>query len=220
MPGNKSADARVQSARTASLCIAWAVIAGAAYLGLIKRAIDLATAATPWPGVGVDPGLIAIKPSQLTADYRTYATIALVAIPILVGAVIALGVATRVRPRAAPLPAGLLVAALLGLLAAGVIFLATVATASNGVEFVVALATIVLIAVLLRLQKVVRRFYQRAPAAASLVLAALTLAYLILSNGTNVSSIVLSQIDVWLALVSFAIILNSGVKLVRLANKA
>ncbi len=99
------------------------------------------------------------------------------------------------------------------------LFLGLVATDKNGNQFVVALATIVLIAVLIRLQRFIRRFYQRAPAAASLILAALIVAYLILGSGTNITSIVLVQMDIWLALIAFAIALYGGIVQIRAGQR-
>lgn len=185
----KSGDAKVRVAKMASLSVAWGVVAGVAYLGLIKRGTDLLVNATPWsgPGVTLDSGLIAIAPAQMADQYRSLTSVVLIAIPIAIVAIIALGIAARAMPTLALLSFGVLAAALLGLIGAGVLFLGLVATAKNRSQFVVALATIVLIAVLIRLQRFIRHFYQRAPAAASLILAALIVAYLILGSGTNIT---------------------------------
>jgi hypothetical protein len=217
----KSGDAKVRVAKMASLSVAWGVVAGVAYLGLIKRGTDLLVNATLWsgPGVTLDSGLIAIAPAQMADQYRSLTSVVLITIPIAIVAIIALGIAARAMPTLALLSFGVLAAALLGLIGAGVLFLGLVATAKNGSQFVVALATIVLIAVLIRLQRFIRHFYQRAPAAASLILAALIVAYLILGSGTNITSIVLVQVDIWLALIAFAIALYAAFAQIRAGQR-
>ena len=82
-------------------------------------------------------------------------------------------------------------------------------------QFIVALLTIVIVSILLRLQRGIRRFFRRSPAVASLLFAAVTIFYLIISNGANISTLVLQQVDVWLSLLAFAIVLYCGVSLVR-----
>ena len=85
--------------------------------------------------------------------------------------------------------------------------MALVANLKNGVQFIVALLTIVIVSILLRLQRGIRRFFRRSPAVASLLFAAVTIFYLIISNGANISTLVLQQVDVWLSLLAFAIVL-------------
>jgi len=125
----------------------------------------------------------------------------------------------RVR-EALPELTGNPIAAILGLIGALLLFLAQVATRERGTEFIVAPVTIIIVALLLRLQRFVRRFYSRSPAFATLFFGVFTVVYLILANGVNISSIVLSQIDVWLALISFAIVLYAGFNLANAARKA
>ena len=72
-----------------------------------------------------------------------------------------------------------------------------------------------IVSILLRLQRGIRRFFRRSPAVASLLFAAVTIFYLIISNGANISSLVLQQVDVWLSLLAFAIVVYCGVTLVR-----
>jgi hypothetical protein len=84
----------------------------------------------------------------------------------------------------------------------------------------VAVVTILLVPVLLRVQKFIRRFYNRAPALVSLLFGALLLVYFIFSNNASISSIVLSQLDYWLALAAFAIALYAGVTTVRHGGRA
>jgi hypothetical protein len=43
----------------------------------------------------------------------------------------------------------------------------------------------------------------------------LTLIYLVLSNGTSITAIFLADIDVWLALVGFAIVFYAGIQIAR-----
>jgi hypothetical protein len=215
----KTVDPKTKVARMASLSVSWGILAGIAYLGLIKRAVDYATAQTPWPGFTVDSGLIDIKTSQVASTYQSLTAAALIIVPIAVVAVIALGIAVRVRPTVPALPIAALAAALLGLVGAGEIFVAQVATVQNGTQILVALATIILVAVLVRLQKAIRGFYQRTPALTSLLFAVVTLAYLILSNGTSLAAIVLGQVHVWLATIAFVIAFYAAVAQVRASRR-
>lgn len=215
----KSVDAKTQVMRMASLSVAWGILAGIAYLGLIKRAVDYFTATTPWPGFPVDSGLIALNTAHVASSYRSLATAGLILVPIAVVAVIALGIAVRLKPTARALCWVALAAALLGLVGAGVIFAVEVATVQNGTQLLVAVATIVLVAVLVRLQKVIRHLYRRTPAATTLLFAVVTLAYLILSNGTSLAGIILGQVHVWLATIAFAIAFFAAVGQVRASRR-
>lgn len=215
----KTVDAKTRVARMASLSISWGILAGIAYLGLVKRAVDYATSQTPWPGFTVDSGLMSIKSAQVPSAYQSLTAAALILVPIAVVAVIALGIAVRIRPTVAWLPIAALAAALLGLVGVGVIFVAEVATVQNGTQILVALATIVLVAVLVRLQKAIRSFYQRTPALTTLLFAVVTLAYLILSNGTSLAGIVLSQVHIWLATIAFVIAFYAAVAQVRASRR-
>jgi hypothetical protein len=68
---------------------------------------------------------------------------------------------------------------------------------------------------MLRLQRSVRQSYQRNPALVTLVVGLVAIIYLVLSNGTNIASIILTDVDVWLALVAYAIILFAGIGIAR-----
>ncbi|HEY1387830.1 MAG TPA: hypothetical protein VGF38_04735 [Ktedonobacterales bacterium] len=215
----KTIDAKTQVMRMASLSVSWGILAGIAYLGLIKVAVDYATSQTPWPGFAVDSGIIAINPAHVASTYQGLTSAALIIVPIAVVAVIGLGIAARIKPTISALPIAALAAALLGLVGVGAIFLAQVATVQNGTQFLVALATIVLVAVLVRLQKIIRRFYQRTPALTTLLFAVITLTYLILSNGTSLAGIILSQVHVWLATIAFLIAFFAAVGQVRASRR-
>jgi hypothetical protein len=215
----KTVDAKTRVTRMASLSVAWGLLAGVAYFGLIKRAVDYAKANSAWRGFAVDGGLTTINAGHVASSYQTLTRVALIALPIAAGAVIALGIAARVRPTLPVISVIVLIAAVVGLLSAGVIFVAEVVNAQNGTETAVAVATIVLVGVLLRLQRFIRHFYQRTPAFTSLLFVAVTLAYLILSNGTNLSSIILSQVHVWLALIAFIIVLYAAIGQVRAGRR-
>ncbi|HEX9057260.1 MAG TPA: hypothetical protein VF818_06975 [Ktedonobacterales bacterium] len=206
----KSVDPKIQAARMASLCIVWGALAAVAYLGLISAVTDFLVSTGLWQRPTMDSGLRLL---HLTT-YKSFSTVVLIGIPVAIVAVIALGIAARVRPTLIAVPALLVAAAAVGLTGVALVFADVVLTASNGKEFIVALATIVVVAVLLRLQKFVRRFNQRAPGATSLLFAVVTIAYLIMSNGANISQIILSQIHVWLALIAFTIALISSARLV------
>lgn len=216
-------DPRVDAAKRASLAIAWGVAAGVAYLGLIYQAVQIIVNATngQWAGVPVDKGIISYGAQfkEFGDPYTQIATFVIAALPIAIIATIALGIIARARPRIS-VTAGLLIAAsILGLAASLLLFVAIVANLKNGIQFVVALATIVIVSILLRLQRGVRRFFRRSPAIASLLFAAVTVFYLILSNGANISGLVLQQVDIWLSLLAFAIVLYCGVSLVRIGAR-
>jgi len=216
-------DPRVDAAKRASLAIAWGVAAGVAYLGLIYQAVQIIVNATngQWAGVPVDKGIISYGAQfkEFGDPYTQIATFVIAALPIAIIATIVLGIVARARPRLS-VTAGLLIAAsILGLAASLLLFVAIVANLKNGVQFVVALATIVIVSILLRLQRGVRRFFRRSPAVASLLFAAVTVFYLILSNGANISGLVLQQVDIWLLLLAFAIVFYCGVSLVRIGAR-
>src|SRR5690348_11063814 len=73
----KSIDAKTQVMRMASLSVSWGILAGIAYLGLIKVAVDYATSQTPWPGFAVDSGIIAINPAHVASTYQGLTSAAL-----------------------------------------------------------------------------------------------------------------------------------------------
>ncbi len=216
-------DPRVDAARRASLAIAWGVAAAVAYLGLVYQAVQIIVNATNgnWGGVPIDKGIISFGSQfkQFGDAYAQIATIVIAALPVAIIATIVLGIIARARPRISA-TAGLMIAsAILGLAASLLLFVAIVANVKNGIQFVVALLTIVIVSILLRLQRGVRRFFRRSPAIASLLFAAVTVFYLILSNGANISGLILQQLDIWLSLLAFAIVLYCGVSLMRLGPR-
>jgi len=216
-------DPRVDAAKRASLAIAWGVAAGVAYLGLIYQAVQLIVKATngQWSGGNVDQGIVhaAAAFKQFGASYAQIATIVVAALPVAIIATIVLGIIARARPRLSITAGLLIVAGVLGLAASLLLFVALVANLKNGVQFIVALITIVIVSILLRLQRAIRRFFRRSPALASLLFAAVTVFYLIISNGANISSLMLEQVDVWLSLLAFAIVLYCGVSLTRIGRR-
>lgn len=216
-------DPRVDAAKKASLAIAWGIAAGVAYLGLIYQAVQIIVNATngQWSGGNVDHGIITAGSQfkQFDASYAPIATIVIAALPIAIIATIALGIIARARPRIPAIAGLLIVSGVLGLVASLLLFVALVANAKNGIQFVVALITIVIVSILLRLQRTIRRFFRRSPAIASLLFAAVTIFYLIISNGANISSLMLEQVDVWLSLLAFAIVLYCGVSLMRIVQR-
>jgi hypothetical protein len=195
------------------LSVAWGIIAGVAYLGLINAAIVALAKFAPQaiqPGQ-VDTGIAHAQAGQFAGGLAPFAPLVIYGIPVAAVVVTGLGIAARFKPAIPWLALGQIVAAVLGLFAALVLFLAVVLTSRNTTEVIVALLTIVVVGVLVRVQKLVRRFYRYSPGVASLVLAALTLAYLILSSGASVSAILLQQVDTWLALLAFLLALYAGV---------
>lgn len=226
MFGGKKIDPRAEARKMAALCIAWGVMAGVAYFGLVSLLVNLIHSVAPeWPTPQIDSGLIALASAKssgsfihLTGVYATMAQVVIYALPITIVGLLALGIAARLRPAQSALPALLILAGLLGLLGALLLFVTVVATGTNTVNFLVALATIVLVAVLVRLQRIIRRFYGRSPTAATLLLAFLTIFYFLLSNGASIASVMLPYIDVWLAIVAFAVAFYAALRLARMSS--
>lgn len=219
---NKRGDSpQVDAAKRASMSIVWSVMAGVAYLGLISKALGAVGAALHWSAPSIDPGLITIPQSQaqIGGPYASLATLAIAAIPVATVAGIGLGIGTRIRPKVTVLPSLLFVAGLLGLIGALLLGFTQMVNPKKGLEFGVAIGTIVVVAILVRLQRFIRRFYRRSPAVASLLVALLILVYFILSNGTSISAVFLEQLDIWLGLISFGIVLYSGFQLIRASQR-
>jgi hypothetical protein len=201
----------------ASLLIAWGLVALLAYLGGVRRFVDFIVAAKLWPtpGVDIDNGLLHPNLGNFGGTYSPIVTATVIALPFAIGAIILFGMILRARPGITILATLSIVASVIGLAGSAFLFLATVANQKNGQQFLIALLTIVLVFVLVRLQRFVRRFYQRSPAFATLTFGLLAIVFIILSNGTSITAIILSQIDYWLALVAFAITLYASANLTR-----
>lgn len=220
----KHVQIRADAHKIALLALVWGLVAGVAYLGLIKHAVDVIIAATGWagPSTRFDSGLIALDPGQAAQVGHTHTplyTTAIAALPIAILVIVGLAIVARVRPSATLLTGLLIPAALLGMVGALLFFLDVVATVKNRNDFLLALGTLVAIAVLLRLQRLVRHFYRRNPAVVSVIVGLVLLIYIFVTNGTtSISTIVLSDIDVWLALAAFTIALYCGVVLFRLGH--
>jgi hypothetical protein len=218
---NRNPDARREVIKRATLCIAWGIVAGVAYFGLIGQGVSAAAKATGLipSGETIDSGLITLTTSSsgvaVPASLHALAIAALGALPIATIAIIVLGILLRVRPRQGLFSGLLIAAAAIGLVGALVFFLRVVATVNNGKGFIVALVTGIIVSVMLRLQRSVRHSYQRNPALVTLVVALVAIIYLVLSNGTNIYSIILTDVDVWLALVAYAIILFAAIGIGR-----
>jgi hypothetical protein len=216
-------DPRVDASRRASLAIAWGVAAAVAYLGLIYQAVQLIVNATngQWSGGNIDQGIVHAGTTfkQFGETYAQLATIVVAALPVFIVATIVLGIVARVRPRLTFIAPLLIACGVLGLAASLLLVVALVANPKNGIQFAIALITIMIVSILLRLQRGIRRFFRRSPALASLLFAAVTVFYLILSNSANISSLMLEQVDVWLSLLAFAIVAYCGVTLVRIGQR-
>jgi hypothetical protein len=215
--GSRKGDSRVSALKMASLLIAWGLAALLAYLGGVSWFVNFIVSAKIWPapGVEIDNGLRDPHLGSFGGTYSPIVTATVIALPFAIGAIILFGMILRARPGITILASLSIVASVIGLAGSAFLFLATVANQKNGQEFLIALLTIVLVFVLVRLQRFVRRFYQRSPAFATLFFALLAILFIILSNGTSITAIILSQIDYWLALVAFAITLYASVNLTR-----
>ncbi|MBF6590225.1 MAG: hypothetical protein IVW57_06785 [Ktedonobacterales bacterium] len=217
----KNIDAKAEAAKMASLSLILGIAAGVAYLGLIRRAVMLLQSTTQIAGLNAnfDSGLLTLASAQPGTPSTSLATVAVAALPVAIIATLALSFAARVRPAIAVFPSLLIAAAILGLLGAVALFLYVVNTARHRNDFLVALGTIVAVSILLRLQRSVRQFYRRNPALVSAIVGVVAIAYLVLTNGINISSILLSDVDIWLALIAFVLVLYSAIKMVRLGTR-
>ena len=207
------------SAKMSTLAIVWGLVAGVAYLGLIQGAAERiysAVGSSLAPGA-TDSGLRTLD-SQLTSQFHiavnsfsSLSTVAIAAIPVAILGTIALGLAVRLRPAQGAFSSLLIVAGVLGLVGTALLFVDLVANdPSHRSAFFLAIGTIVVAAVLLRLQKFVRRFYQRSPAAATLIIGLVAVAYLFLANNSSIFTIVLEDLDIYLAVAAFAIVIYAG----------
>ena len=215
--GSRKGDSRVSALKMASLLIAWGLVALLAYLGGVSKFVNFIVSTKIWPapGVEIDNGLLIPKLGDFGGTYAPIVTATVIALPFAIGAIILFGMILRARPGITILATLSVVASVIGLAGSAFLFLATVANQKNGQGFLIALLTIALVFVLIRLQRFVRRFYQRSPAFATLFFALLAIVFVILSNGTTITSIILSQIDYWLALVAFGITLYASINLTR-----
>jgi len=214
---SRKGDSRVSALKMASLLIAWGLVALLAYLGGVRKFVDFIVSTKIWPapGVEIDNGLLKPNLGDFGGTYAPIVTATVIALPFAIGAIILFGMILRARPGITILATLSIVASVIGLAGSAFLFLATVANQKNGQGFLIALLTIALVFVLIRLQRFVRRFYQRSPAFATLFFALLAIIFVILSNGTTITSIILSQIDYWLALVAFGITLYASINLTR-----
>ena len=221
MRNRSTVDPRREVVKRAMLCVAWGVVAAVAYFGLIGQGVSLIAKATGLIGQGetIDSGLINLTNTSggvsVPEALHALAITALAILPIVIIAIIVLGILLRIRPRQGILASLLIIAGALGVLSSLVFFLRVIATANNTKGFILALITGVVVSILLRLQRSIRQSYRTNPALVTLLVALLTLVYLVLSNGSSITAIFLADIDVWLALVGFAIVFYAGIGIAR-----
>ncbi len=203
------------SAKMSTMAIAWGLVAGVAYLGLINKVVVNANSSSLGLSLPTtDDGLLALKVPNSVLPTLSQFAVGAIAVAIL--ATLAFGLATRLRPTQGAFPSLLIVSGIVGIVGSGLVFLDVVASDNkNRSDLVVAIGTIVAVAVLLRVQRFVRRFYQRSPAAASLVVGAFIIIYLFLTNGTSIFTILLRDLDIYLALSAFAVVIYAGYQTTR-----
>jgi hypothetical protein len=218
----RNIDVRAEITKRASLSIVWGVGAAIAYLGIIYRAVTLLENSTQVPGLttSFDQGLVTFISTSSNSTARSLATFGVAALPIAIIAVIGLGFVARVRPTLTAVPVGMVIASVLGLIGTASLFLKVVNTSANRTQFVVALVTIVLVSLLTRISRQLRQSYRSNPALVSAIVGVVTVAYLFLINGANIPAILLQNIDVWLALAAFGVVLFSAINMIGLAARA
>src|SRR5215472_10243744 len=105
MRSRSNVDPRREVVKRAMLSIAWGVVAGVAYFGLIGQGVSAIAKATGLIGQGetIDSGLINLTTSSggvsVPASVHALAVTALAILPIAIIAIIVLGFLLRVRPR-------------------------------------------------------------------------------------------------------------------------
>lgn len=212
----KNSDPKADAARMASLSIVWGVLAGVAYLGLVAWAVDrLQQLHVTGPSVNTN-GLRLITVNLSGVPAAGLLSLAIEAIPYAIAAVIILAILARVFSGVVPVPVLLIVAAVIGLVGTLVLFLNRMNLSENRTGFLIAIGTIVGVWILVRLERQVRRLGRRNPAVASLLLTVLVIVYLVASNVTTIPALILGEIDVWLALVAFVIVLYAAIRMLRL----
>jgi hypothetical protein len=203
------------AAKMASLSIVWGVLAGVAYLGIIAFLVSrLSQLGVNGPTVNTE-GLRSISPDMRGAPAAGVLTLLVDALPFAIGAVILLAIAARALPQLVPVPALMILAALIGFVGTAILFLNRMNLTGNRTEFLIALGTIVGLAIVARLERYVRRLNRNNPAVGSLLLAVLVVAYLVASTVATIPTLILGEIDVWLALAGFLIVLYAGIRLLR-----
>jgi hypothetical protein len=213
---DRKTDPRDEASKMASLAIVWSVLAGVAYLGPIKGTVEAIKqsvhASSP---VILTSGLRTLHHDRLGLGSVDLFHLALTAVPFAIGAALLLAIVARVRPELIPAPIVLVLAALVGFVASAALFLDEVYTPANQLTFLVALGTIVGIWLLVRLERYVRRLHRRNPAVSTLLLTLLVVAYLVATNAATISSLILGQIDLWLAVIAFIIVLYASIRLTQ-----
>lgn len=212
-------DPKAESAKMASLSIVWGVLAGVAYLGIIAGLVErLTQLGVSGPSVATN-GLHSISPDLNGAPAASVLTLLVEALPFAIGAVIVLAIAARVVPRLVPLPALMIVAGLVGLVGTAILFVNRMNLTQNRTGFLIALGTIIGLWILTQLRAHVGRLNKNNPAVGSLLLAVLVVAYLVASNIATIPALILDEIDVWLALVAFVIVLYAGIRMLRASTR-
>lgn len=212
-------DPKAEAAKMASLSIVWGVLAGVAYLGIIAFLVSrLSQLGVNGPTVNTE-GLRSISPDMRGAPAAGVLTLLVDALPFAIGAVILLAIAARALPQLVPVPAVMILAALIGFVGTAILFLNRMNLTGNRTEFLIALGTIVGLAIVARLERYVRRLNRNNPAVGSLLLAVLVVAYLVASTVATIPTLILGEIDVWLALAGFLIVLYAGIRLLRASTR-
>ena len=208
-------DPKAEAAKMASLSIVWGVLAGVAYLGIIALLVTrLSQMGVNGPVVNTN-GLRSISPDLKGAPAEGVLKLVVEALPFVIGALILLAIAARALPQLVPVPVLLILAALIGFVGTAVLFLNRMNLTQNRTGFLIALGTIIGLWILVRVEGHVRRLSKRNPAVASLLLTVLVVAYLVASNVTTIPALILGEIDVWLALIAFVIVLYAGIRMLR-----
>lgn len=212
---DRKTDPRTEADKMSSLALVWGVLAGVAYLGIIKLGVDLLER-NGLQGPSIETkGLIALHPHPAGIPAPTLFNLTIDALPFAIGVVVLLSILGRVRPGFVVGPVVLILAALVGLVGVALLFLTLVNTPEHRTGFLIAIGTVISVAILVRLERYVRRLHRRNPAVSTLLLGLLVIIYLVAYNSANISTLVLSQIDIWLGLVAFAIVLYAAINLLR-----
>jgi len=212
-------------ARYASLSIVWGLIAGGAFLFLPWVITNFKTNATE-NGSQYAQSVFKTVQTNAQADLgkdplSLILLILVLLIPVVIVATIVTGLITRIRlptQSFARFHTALGFVGLAGTLAMFVPYILLNDTSQS--RFERAALVIVVTGILARLQKPIQNRFQQAPAIISILLLAGAYGSIYLADQASLTTLVLTQLGLWITLASFGIIIYSGFNIQRHTRRA
>ena len=217
------------AAKFSTLSLVWSLIAIGAYIALPwvldytnKNSIGFTgwqyTAEVAQKGAGVLKGVAITS----LGDPKTLALfIMTLLIPVALVAVFVTSLVIRGHMLSLGVVRLYIISGIVGLIATLTLFIPYVASdPQNQKKFAFAAGVVITSGIIARLQSQLRNLFKRNPAIASIGLLAISYAAIWLADQATITSIVLTQIGIWLSLAAFAIVLYSGLTLRREAIRA